>query len=106
VYDNLNRYREAEPLYLRVISARRRVLGDVHPVTIQSVARLAAMYSKAKRYEDAEAQLLAVMKRVGDNPTSLRVHGVDLDLGKQLLGVYEAWGRTREAAEWRARLQQ
>jgi non-specific serine/threonine protein kinase/serine/threonine-protein kinase len=105
IYDKLNRDREAEPLYLEAIRAKRRVLGDLHPTTILTVSRLAAMYQKERRYADAESQLLAILGAPGTVFTNLRLNGVDFDIGRQLVDVYEAWGKPREAAEWRAKLQ-
>jgi len=44
------------------------------------------------------------MERAGGASTSLRVHGGDVDIRKQLADLYEQWGKPKQAAEWHATL--
>ena len=43
-----------EPLYVRALAARERVLGAEHPDTLVSVNDLAGLYEREGRYEEAE----------------------------------------------------
>lgn len=44
VYDILRVYHKAEPLYIKLISIRRRVLGLDHPDTAEGIGNLASLY--------------------------------------------------------------
>jgi tetratricopeptide (TPR) repeat protein len=44
LYNKLQRYAEAEPLYKRALAIRRAVLGPDDPDTMKSLSRLAALY--------------------------------------------------------------
>jgi hypothetical protein len=46
---------EAEPLYLRALAIRERVLGPGHPSTLGTLASLAALYDAEGRHDEAEA---------------------------------------------------
>ena len=62
LYESQGRYGEAEPLYVRVLAARERVLGAEHPSTLISVNNLAGLYERQGRYGEAES---AVCPRAG-----------------------------------------
>ena len=70
LYWYLGRYDEAEPLYLSVVDARRRVLGDEHRDTLRAEFDLASLYVLQKRWDVAEPLLqktLAAQQRtIGD----------------------------------------
>jgi hypothetical protein len=51
----------------------------------------------------AAALLLALAAPVGASG-KLHTQGVDLDTVRQLVDVYDAWGKPEKAAEWRAKL--
>lgn len=57
LYQDQDRYREAEPLLQRALAARSRVMGADHPTTRQSAADLAVLYSGQGRYAEAEPLL-------------------------------------------------
>ena len=111
-YDALGRYADAERLYLEVCEAKRRVLGEVHPATTLSIARLAGMYVKIKRYDEAESLLLDVARRLQIGPgregqptrTEFQAQGAAVNVARQLVDLYDAWGKPGRAAEWRATL--
>jgi hypothetical protein len=87
--------------YLEALNGKSRVLGATHPATILTAARLSAMYQKTGRYPEAERQLL----RIGSVTSgSFHAQGATVDVVKQLVGLYDAWGRADAAAECRAKL--
>jgi serine/threonine protein kinase/tetratricopeptide (TPR) repeat protein len=102
VYDKLGRYDEAETLYLKTIQGKRRVLGQAHPRTVVSIKRLAQMYQRQRRFAESEAQLRAAFDMLQSTPDA------DVPSTKavvaELENLYEAWGKPREAIEWRAKL--
>jgi tetratricopeptide (TPR) repeat protein len=49
------RYREAEPLYQRVLTGYEKVLGTEHLDTLTSVNDLALLYWAQGRYDEAES---------------------------------------------------
>jgi hypothetical protein len=52
------RYGEAEPLYLRTLPARERLLGSEHPDTLISLNNLAHLYETQGRRREAEELFL------------------------------------------------
>ena len=101
IYDALGRYGEAEPLFLKAVDARRRVLGVEHPLTARTLDRLASMYMKQQRYAEAESAFLAAYlgyaKSRGENADTWRVV-------RSLVEMYVATGQPTKAAEWQAKL--
>jgi serine/threonine protein kinase/tetratricopeptide (TPR) repeat protein len=57
LYWYVGRYDDAEPLYLAVVGARGRLLGEEHRDTLQAEFDLASLYVLQKRWEVAEALL-------------------------------------------------
>jgi tetratricopeptide (TPR) repeat protein len=67
VYEDQGRYDEAETLYIKVLEIRRRVLGEGHPNTPDSMNNLGNLYRKQGRYEEAEQlyiKTLEIYRRV------------------------------------------
>jgi eukaryotic-like serine/threonine-protein kinase len=63
----VGRYRDAETLYVRVVTARTRTLGEDHPDTLRAQYDLASTYGREGRLPEAEAlgrQVLERQKRV------------------------------------------
>ena len=54
LYDEQGRLDEAERLYRRTLSLRRRVLGDEHPETLKAAAQAASLFMKRGRNDEAE----------------------------------------------------
>lgn len=109
IYDKLARYEEAEPVYLKTIRGKSKVLGGAHPSTIRTVRRLAEMYQKQKRYDKAEAQLLGawdvLSATAGSDATALVNRSTtSAAVSAQLGNLYDAWGRPAKAAEWRRKV--
>ena len=53
-YQNLGEYTKAENLNIKVLDARKRVLGVEHPDTIRAMANLAATCQNLEKYTEAE----------------------------------------------------
>jgi len=76
-YRKLGRYERAEPQFKVALATCKRVLGDDHPDTLQSMRNLAILYWNQGRYADAEPLFLATLetkKRVlgDDHPGTLK----------------------------------
>ncbi|KAG7284986.1 hypothetical protein NEMBOFW57_009604 [Staphylotrichum longicolle] len=89
------RWKEAEPLALQVVEARKRVLGEEHFYTMGSVSDLAAIYWGQGRWKEAEAlelQVVEARKRVlgEDHPDTLASMN-------NLATTYHTQGRWKEA---------
>jgi hypothetical protein len=48
LYDDQDRYEQAEPLYLRALAIREKALGPDHPDTAQVKSNYAALIQKMK----------------------------------------------------------
>ena len=77
VFSEAGRWKEAEELEVRVMEARKRVLGEEHPDTLVSIGNLASTYRGQGRWteaEELEVQVMEVMKRVlgEEHPDTLR----------------------------------
>ena len=89
------RWREGEPLAVRAMQVRERVLGAEHPDTLTSVNNLAALYRGQGRYAEAEPlyqRAVTVSERVlgPEHPDTLS--SVD-----NLAALYQSQGRYAEA---------
>ena len=102
LYDKLGRYAEAEALFLSTIQTKLRVLGQAHAITARTEAALADMFKRQGRYAESEPLALAAheayLATLGAQ--SKQVQGAI----KQLVELYDAWGKPEKAAAWRARL--
>jgi len=66
LFDNQERYDEAEPLYLEVLEKRRATLvGNSHPDTLNIINNLAVLYddNQQGRYDEAEPLYLEVLEK-------------------------------------------
>ncbi|KAJ1308664.1 hypothetical protein OPQ81_004357 [Rhizoctonia solani] len=75
-YRKLKRINEARDLQVQVLDARKRVLGDDHPVTLSATNNLALIYSELNQINEArdlQVQVLDAWKRVlgDDHPDTL-----------------------------------
>jgi tetratricopeptide (TPR) repeat protein len=95
LYSKQGRYAEAEPLYLRTLEIRKRVLGEEHPDTLGTIANLGLLYNSTARYEDAAAMFETSL------PITRRVLGVHHPITgfamEGLATAYEALGRRDDA---------
>jgi len=64
VYKAQGRYDEAEPLFLDALEIRKRILGEEHPHTLNSMNNLAVLYRNQGRYEEARPLVVAKLDRL------------------------------------------
>jgi eukaryotic-like serine/threonine-protein kinase len=98
----LGRDAEAEPLFLEALQGKRRVLGENHFRTLEDKDQLAIMYRKQRRF--AEAEPLALGAYQGAVATYGSQHESVKDKITELVALYDAWGKTNEATDWRTKL--
>lgn len=92
---DMGHYEEAEPLYLRCLEARERLLGSEHPSTLNILGNLGLLYSEKGDYEQAESyyrrDLEASERLLGpEHPSTL------ISVGN-LAGLYRDKGDYEEA---------
>jgi len=97
---DLGRYQEAEDLFKEVIGRSPRERPGIRK--IPAMSGLAALYVRQARYKDAESLLLDVY--IYNCRTSRRgpEHPHTIKSLKQLIELYEVWGKPEEADKWRA----
>ena len=62
IYYEQGKYEEAEPLYLKVLEIRKKLLREEHRNITQSLNNLASLYHEQGRYKEAEALYLEALK--------------------------------------------
>ncbi|MCK4873608.1 MAG: tetratricopeptide repeat protein, partial [Phycisphaerales bacterium] len=104
-------YDEAEPLYIKTLEIRKRVLGEEHPDTLFSIYNIGELLTIVGRYEEAEA--LAVECYEGNVNRYGTEHSETIDAINLLIDLYTAWhkaepdkGYGAKADQWRAKLPQ
>ena len=85
------RYGEAEPLHLRALEARERVLGKEHRDTLTSVNDLAMLYDEQGRRGEAEPLYLRALK--GSKRVLGKEHPETLTVVNNLAMLYKNQGR-------------
>ena len=101
IVDKLQRYTEAESIYLQTIQSKRKVLGSTHPSTTVTILRLAAMYQRQGRFAEAESQLTAALNALA---TSRGLDASAKPIIAQLESLYEAWGKPAKIAELKTKV--
>ena len=95
VYRHSGSYSEAEPLMVKTLALRRRVLGDAHPHTHNTMNNLGIVYSAIGRLHEAERlleEVLALRLRVlGER------HPNTLMTMNNLAHAYRAQGKSSDA---------
>jgi serine/threonine protein kinase len=94
----VDRYDEANALYLKALNGQRRVLGDGHPETQLTVDKLEKMYDSQHRDREAEALLLTTYDRLDDRQSDAKER-----LARALESFYDRRGEAGKAAVWRAK---
>ena len=97
---NLGRYLDAEPLYLRALEGSESTLGKDHPKTLISVCNLAGLYEAQGRREQAEPLYLRALE--GWESTLGKDHPSTLTSVNNLALLYKAQGRFEEARTLKA----
>ena len=100
------KYGDAEPLLREALNALQKTRpGDWRTFNVESL--LGAALSGQHRYAEAEPLLLSgyagLAQRRGTIPANDRYHLANA--GDRIIELYRAWGRSEEAAEWRAKLE-
>lgn len=95
-----DRFEEAEPL-LRDVLAKANEAIEGHWITELTRGRLGAALTGLKRYEEAEQMLLESYDKLVEIHTAS--HRNPQQSADHLADLYEAWGRSDDAAEWRAK---
>jgi non-specific serine/threonine protein kinase/serine/threonine-protein kinase len=92
----------AEGLLRESLAIHSKVLPAGHWQTAMTQTLIALCLMQQSRFPEAERLVLeaypAVEKQVGPGDRRLRT------VGERVLQLYEAWGRSEKAAEWRAKL--
>jgi tetratricopeptide (TPR) repeat protein len=91
------RWHEAEELQVKMMEARRRVLGEEHPDTIRAMGNLAATHciqGRLKEAEELQVKVIDAMRRVlgEEHPDTIRATG-------NLAATHCIQGRLKEAEE-------
>jgi tetratricopeptide (TPR) repeat protein len=89
------RYLEAEPLFIRALATRERLLGTEHPDTARSLDSLARLYYSQGKYSEAEPLLLRALEireqQLGaEHPDTARILN-------SLTDLYSSQGKYSEA---------
>jgi serine/threonine protein kinase/Tfp pilus assembly protein PilF len=97
-------YDQAQPLLIEAQQTSRRVLGEAHSLVLQLTGQVGDLYSKQGRHADALPLFTEVFE------TKRRVlgpeHSGTVGAVQDLIRLYEASDKPKEAEEWRARLPQ
>jgi serine/threonine protein kinase len=105
-YRLLGKLPEAEHLLVKVVPGMRRVLGEEHRDTLITMRSLGKVYLAQGRLAEAEPLLLSSYEgmRARDQNIPTRVERYLTPLAKEIVHLYDAWGKPEKAAAWKARL--
>ena len=96
------RYDEAESLLRQALNNRQQKLGPDHPAYFESMHELAILYKEKTDYDKAEPLLVEALE--GRRVKLGGTHPHTLNSINNLIDLYEAWNKTEEANQWRAKL--
>lgn len=99
---DLGRYAEAEQMLREALAMRIKLRGDDHVEVAGNRSRLAEVLTKIRQFEEAEALLLAALPifQAGSDDQDEDVQ----QTYRNLIALYEAWGKPDRAEPYRARL--
>jgi hypothetical protein len=87
LYRRQAKHADADPLYMKVLEIRRRVLGPQHPDTTDTMASLSELLLLEHRYADAEPLLREALKTLEQTSfESWKRHYLQSLLGAALAG--------------------
>jgi hypothetical protein len=97
---------EAEPLLVKALEVSRRVQGEEHRDTLLVMRNLGKLYLTQGKLAQAEPLLLSSYEGITarDQGIPFRVERHLVPALKEIVQLYEAWGKPERAAEWRAKL--
>ncbi|MEM7229593.1 MAG: serine/threonine-protein kinase [Planctomycetota bacterium] len=97
----LKRYEESAVMYRELIERNETVRGENHPHTTQAMSAMALVLTELEAYDDAAATLKTCLTRLESMPESRDAQRAMIE---RLIEVYEAGGKTEDAASWMLRL--
>jgi len=102
LYFRQGRYAEGMPFIERAWRLHLKLFGENAPRTLISQGNLADTLAKLKRYDEAEQLFRTAI--TGQERVLGRQHPTTRRTVAKLVVMYEAWGKSEKAAEWRAKL--
>jgi len=102
LYFRQGRYAEGMPFIERAWRLHLKLFGENAPRTLISQGNLADTLAKLKRYDEAEQLFRTAI--TGQERVLGRQHPTTRRTVAKLVAMYEAWGKSEKAAEWRAKL--
>jgi len=102
LYFRQGRYAEGMPFIERAWRLHLKLFGENAPRTLISQGNLADTLGKLKRYDEAEQLFRTAI--TGQERVLGRQHPTTRRTVAKLVAMYEAWGKSEKAAEWRAKL--
>ena len=99
VYESEGRQKEAIALHEKTLALKKKVMKPEHAYTLDSMKDLANIYWKAGRPEDAETQLLEMIKFQEQQKARELKASI-----QRLVTLYKDWGKPEKAPEWQAKL--
>ena len=102
LYFRQGRYAEGMPFIERAWRLHLKLFGENAPRTLISQGNLADTLGKLKRYDEAEQLFRTAI--TGQERVLGRQHPTTQRTVAKLVAMYEAWGKSEKAAEWRAKL--
>ena len=102
LYFRQGRYAEGMPFIERAWQLHLKLFGENAPRTLISQGNLADTLAKLKRYDEAEQLFRTAI--TGQERVLGRQHPTTRRTVAKLVAMYEAWGKSEKAAEWRAKL--
>jgi len=102
LYFRQGRYAEGMPFIERAWRLHLKLFGENAPRTLISQGNLADTLAKLKRYDEAEQLFRTAI--TGQERVLGRQHPTTQRTVAKLVAMYEAWGKSEKAAEWRAKL--
>ena len=102
LYFRQGRYAEGMPFIERAWRLHLKLFGENTPRTLISQGNLADTLAKLKRYDEAEQLFRTAI--TGQERVLGREHPTTRRTVAKLVAMYEAWGKSEKAAEWRPKL--
>ncbi len=104
VYRDLGRLDAAMQLYERTLKLRRERLGPDHPDTVATIADMVPLYLRLAQYGKAETLLVETYERFKGGEIGMPTNNWQMYAIRQLVSLYDAWGKHDQADVWRAKL--
>lgn len=103
VYQSMFRIDDAEPLARRALKASRRAVGD-HVETVRCLSLLGMILGTRRQLQEAEPFVVEALEMARNAPAEARADTQVVI--KDLVSLYEDWGKPEQAAEYRALLEE